>query len=123
MSAKAAVFHFTTVRPSLTQDAGMLALVLFHLILLCHLQNSSHGFCSDDTQRILLNSFTHVDVMFYRWPAFDDNIKGNVKESPDEDGSRVEILCAACDGYVFFIFSILINLILDFFIYFLRRCC
>jgi methionine-R-sulfoxide reductase len=34
------------------------------------------------------------------WPSFDDVIDANVKELPDADGRRVEIVCATCGGHL-----------------------
>lgn len=38
------------------------------------------------------------------WPSYDIHIGNNVKELPDADGRRTEILCNACDGHLGHIF-------------------
>lgn len=39
------------------------------------------------------------------WPSFDEGIDNNVKELPDADGRRVEIVCATCGGHLGHVFK------------------
>lgn len=39
------------------------------------------------------------------WPSFDEGIENNVKELPDVDGRRVEIVCAKCGGHLGHVFK------------------
>lgn len=39
------------------------------------------------------------------WPAFDQEIEGGVKNIPDKDGRRIEIVCATCNGHLGHVFK------------------
>lgn len=39
------------------------------------------------------------------WPSFDDNVVHAVKQIPDRDGQRVEILCMRCDAHLGHVFT------------------
>ena len=38
------------------------------------------------------------------WPSFEEGISGNVKETLDSDGRRIEITCARCGGHIGHVF-------------------
>ncbi|CAK4073096.1 unnamed protein product [Aphanomyces euteiches] len=39
------------------------------------------------------------------WPAFFDAIPGAIRSVPDEDGYRIEIVCANCSGHMGHVFK------------------
>ncbi|CAA6808991.1 MAG: Peptide-methionine (R)-S-oxide reductase [uncultured Sulfurovum sp.] len=52
----------------------------------------------------LFNSDTKFDS-FTGWPSFDATVEGAVKEVPDADGRRIEVVCSNCGGHLGHVFK------------------
>jgi methionine-R-sulfoxide reductase len=39
------------------------------------------------------------------WPSFDDHFDNAIKRIPDDDGIRIEIVCAKCNGHLGHVFE------------------
>ena len=39
------------------------------------------------------------------WPAFYEGVEGAIKEKPDADGRRIEIVCSNCDSHLGHVFK------------------
>ena len=69
-----------------------------------YLQRSNSGTFLCRQCGIGLYHYDHQFIYDGGWPSFDDCIDDRVKDAPDPDGKRTEILCKRCDSHLGHIF-------------------